>query len=79
MLGTFNSYVSCFLLKKSCLALISHDHSTHLTTLWCRISHFHNVDLLQLAMQNYEFKQSIFKSELKELMRSDLLILEFFW
>ncbi|KAG5113394.1 hypothetical protein JHK82_036663 [Glycine max] len=34
-----------------------------------RISHFHNVDLLQLAMQNYEFKQSIFKSELKELMR----------
>ncbi|KAG2410124.1 (E,E)-geranyllinalool synthase [Vigna angularis] len=34
-----------------------------------RISHFHNIDLLELAMQNYEFKQSIFIHELKELTR----------
>ncbi|KAK7362896.1 hypothetical protein VNO77_05021 [Canavalia gladiata] len=34
-----------------------------------RISHFRNFDLLQLAMQNYEFKQSIYKIELEELKR----------
>ncbi|XP_047164411.1 (E,E)-geranyllinalool synthase [Vigna umbellata] len=34
-----------------------------------RISHFHNIDLLELAMQNYEFKQSIFIHELEELTR----------
>ncbi|XP_014506607.1 (E,E)-geranyllinalool synthase isoform X1 [Vigna radiata var. radiata] len=34
-----------------------------------RISHFHNVDLLELAVQNYELKQSIFRHELKELTR----------
>ncbi|KAK7400509.1 hypothetical protein VNO78_11718 [Psophocarpus tetragonolobus] len=34
-----------------------------------RISLFHNADLLKLAVQNYEFKQSIYKSELEELKR----------
>ncbi|XP_020222841.1 (E,E)-geranyllinalool synthase [Cajanus cajan] len=34
-----------------------------------RISHFYIVDLLELAMQNYEFKQSIFRRELEEMLR----------
>ncbi|XP_027348360.1 (E,E)-geranyllinalool synthase-like [Abrus precatorius] len=32
-----------------------------------RISYFHNADLLDLAIHNYEFKQSIYKNELEEL------------
>ncbi|OIV91766.1 hypothetical protein TanjilG_26619 [Lupinus angustifolius] len=34
-----------------------------------RISHHYNNELLQLAIQNFEFKQSIFKKELEELKR----------
>ncbi|TKY59317.1 (E,E)-geranyllinalool synthase [Spatholobus suberectus] len=38
-------------------------------TSYDRISLFHNTDLLKLAMQNYEFRQSVYKNELEELNR----------
>ncbi|KAF7803511.1 (E,E)-geranyllinalool synthase [Senna tora] len=36
-----------------------------------RISYSHNDELLQLAIANYEFRQSIYKNELEELKRWD--------
>ncbi|KAE9591757.1 putative alpha-farnesene synthase [Lupinus albus] len=39
-----------------------------------RISHHYNYELLQLAIQNFEFKQSIFKNELDELKRSSIFV-----
>ncbi|KHN08561.1 S-linalool synthase [Glycine soja] len=36
-------------------------------TSYNRISHLHNDQLLQLAIENYELKQSIYKKELEEL------------